>query len=242
MHVKDELAFSHAETVKLYMRRCTHFKTEIDLKSLQTGMASRFYRLPHSKDLELLLGTKKFLKIKSQFAKAFKLDLTAYKTMLPIVIANALAEATLMQDYAYPLDTYLWNEAESIGLVCSGLETISEHLAILTKLDLETQLKMLCSIARDTSKYKLTVRMLANCYAEQRISQLYKSTKKSLGAFRNVLLYDRNYLMHKRIIANIANPSLYAVGAAHLAGDKGIIALLKRSGLKLTPLSKSRSL
>jgi uncharacterized protein YbaP (TraB family) len=32
------------------------------------------------------------------------------------------------------------------------------------------------------------------------------------------------------------SPKLFAVGAAHLGGDSGVIALLRKEGYKLTPV------
>jgi len=59
-------------------------------------------------------------------------------------------------------------------------------------------------------------------------------TKKSLGKFRHILLYDRNVNMSNTIASIIhKKPTFFAVGAAHLAGNKGILALLKRKKINI---------
>lgn len=54
-------------------------------------------------------------------------------------------------------------------------------------------------------------------------------------AFEKRLLGDRSQRMIERIRARLRDgkPRLYAVGMAHLVGDNGVVALLRRSGMKV---------
>ena len=49
------------------------------------------------------------------------------------------------------------------------------------------------------------------------------------------ILYDRNERMLERIIAYLDNGSTFiAVGALHLAGEKGLLHMLKNKNYKIT--------
>jgi len=116
------------------------------------------------------------------------------------------------------------------------LETLEEQASIMEQLDLPRQLKMLKKAAANIHKFRKSVTTLGTCYEEERIYDLYMMTKSSLGEFRSVLLYNRNNLMADRIEARLDQATFYAVGAAHLAGNQGILTLLKRKGLSLEPV------
>ena len=78
---------------------------------------------------------------------------------------------------------------------------------------------------------------LIRAYEEQNIQRIYKRTKKSLGKYRQLLLNNRNELMTKGIESMLNVGSFYTIGAAHLGGNRGVIALLKRKGIKIKPIS-----
>ena len=55
--------------------------------------------------------------------------------------------------------------------------------------------------------------------------------------FEKVLVNDRNVTMVKRFLTISGEHTVFcAVGAAHLAGTKGIIALLRKKGYTVEPV------
>ncbi len=51
------------------------------------------------------------------------------------------------------------------------------------------------------------------------------------------MLYERNEIMARRFVEIASERSLFcAVGAGHLAGEKGMLRQLKKQGFKTTPV------
>jgi len=233
MHVKDNRAFKHIERAKNAMYKCTLFKTEINLEEAKQKMNPSSYLLGDSKTISNLLGVKKFSKFRKVILRSMKLDLNHYDNFLPLIIVNKLAEMVLNEDNHETLDAFLWSEATNLKLLCDGLETLEEQVDILNSLDIEVQINMLKKVAKNISKFKKSIQKTGDLYVKEDITQLYKKTKKSLGPFRKIMLYQRNELMANRIFAHSDKSCFYAIGAAHLAGNKGVISILKKKGLKL---------
>jgi uncharacterized protein YbaP (TraB family) len=74
-------------------------------------------------------------------------------------------------------------------------------------------------------------------YETSDIQKIFKSAKKSTKGLRKVLLYDRNKIMAQRIAVMAKEQSIFvAIGAGHLGGQKGVLRLLKKNGLKIRPV------
>ena len=134
------------------------------------------------------------------------------------------------------LDAYLWEQAQRLNMECSGLETPQDQVNVLNALDIDSQLKMLKDAVANISKFKKSTLKVIKGYRDQDIQYLYKKSKESLGFFRNLLLFDRNERIANRIYDNRPTATFYAVGAAHLAGQKGILNFLKQKGYQLSPV------
>jgi uncharacterized protein YbaP (TraB family) len=59
--------------------------------------------------------------------------------------------------------------------------------------------------------------------------------------YMDLLLYDRNKRWAEQI-PQLAkdNPTLFAVGAGHLGGEKGVISLLRKKGYVVKPLDNTK--
>ncbi len=239
MHVRDQVAFSHMSNAILSLQTCSEFKSEIDLDKAKESFTIDHYLMKDHKTLNQILGESKFQKLRSILLKAFQIDIQHMDRITPLIIINKVTESLLSDDNAYSADSFLWHQAQELNIQCSGLESIEEQTEILAKLDLDTQIKMLKEMGKNVSKFRANVNGLCELYAQQKVTQLHKRSSKGLGQFRHILINDRNQIMADRIFDNIKNACFYAVGAAHLAGDKGVIAFLKRKGLKLKPLNSN---
>lgn len=233
MHVKDEIAYKHVNKVIAALCKCDKLMCEIDLDRAQTEIDPNAYKISEG-SLSTLIKPKKYLKYRKVILKSYGFDIDDMEEYFPIVIFNKIAESLLSNDRGFPLDTFLWNKAKELKMSTDGIENLQQHVDILQQLDIETQLKMLKSAVRNTSKFKKSLKKITQLYADQKIQKLYKSTKSSMGSFRHILIYNRNEIMAERISDNRHEPCLYAVGAAHLAGNRGILNLLKKKNYKLT--------
>jgi uncharacterized protein YbaP (TraB family) len=145
-----------------------------------------------------------------------------------------------------PLDLYLQSKAKKKGKEVIGLETVEEQMSAFNTVSLKEQAEMLYQSLTNTNsdseieKGKTSMEKMLDLYYEQKIDSLYFITTQSLSSVSNKkLLGERNATMATRMEKIMQNKSLFAaVGAAHLAGDEGLIELLRKKGYKVRSMKK----
>lgn len=237
MHVKDYRAFIFQDVITEYIDKCKIFATEFDLRERSQLNDPEISRIPGNRNLEELIGKRKFERLKRILRKSFSIDLDQLKDILPLFIINMLTEKILVSTSTIPLDTFLWQYAENTHRDLRGVETFAEQLITLAKIPIDYQVKNLISIGKNPKQFRRQINGLIYQYVNGDIHSLFKKSKKSLGKQRKLLLYDRNKLMAKRIHLLVQDQtSFVAIGAAHLSGKKGVLRLLKSRGFKLKPI------
>lgn len=235
MHVKNSDAYRFVDQAKELILQCHTYIGEMNLNDPDLENLSDMFLLEDGNLLELY-GEKKFDKMRDIIKKAFDIDILNLVMFKPLVVSNMIAEAVLTKEYDVALDHHLWAYALRENRVMKGLESAQDQYEIMLRIHMSYQMKSLADIARNVSKFRKGVMKLSAYYAEGKLTELYKTSKKSMGELRGLMIYDRNKEMVKRLIPQLNDSCFIAVGAAHLPGEKGIIALLKREGYTLTPL------
>jgi uncharacterized protein YbaP (TraB family) len=143
------------------------------------------------------------------------------------------------------LDKLLYLEAVEQSKPVYGLETVQEQVAVFDGLSLEDQI----AILRDTvTLYPTMERMhreLISSYMERDLAGLMRLNERymagdggHLEALLNRRLIDeRNLKMAERMQPRLESGGAFiAIGALHLPGPNGVLALLAEQGYRLTPI------
>lgn len=122
-----------------------------------------------------------------------------------------------------------------------GIETVEEQLALFDYLTYKQQAEMLVSdlkssmnpAAQDNSLPQVT-----ELYKQGKITELLDLLRSEEAEnFEEVLLNKRNRAWIPILERTMRQkPTFIAVGAGHLAGEQGVINLLRKRGYKLTPI------
>jgi len=145
------------------------------------------------------------------------------------------------------VDNLIAQTAKDLGVKVAAIETMEEQSEILSSLDSSLAATLLVSAATKPAVSDDAFATLLSFYAEKRPVEILPVldasgvlTKKEIeaeDAFSAHLLGERNGLMAERIQPLIDEGGAFiAVGALHLPGKGGLIALLRERGLTLTPL------
>ena len=140
------------------------------------------------------------------------------------------------------IDTYVQTLGKQQGKKILGLETIDDQIhALLTSQTLERQLQLLMCMVRHQDIQMQMASDLVNAYYAQDLKsikdltdQKYNDDCDSTPEEEETLIYGRNANWAKKM-PGIMNeqPTFFAVGAAHLVGEKGLIDLLKNQGFSV---------
>src|SRR5690606_2998014 len=120
-----------------------------------------------------------------------------------------------------------------------GLETAAQQMKTLSKsLTMDAVFEMLNELK--TKGYESTTEMV-NLYKTQYVSELYNFMKKSsymTDEVYNEMLTKRNHNWIEQMPKIMQDKSVFfAVGAAHLGGDNGVIKLLREAGYSVNPVN-----
>jgi hypothetical protein len=142
-------------------------------------------------------------------------------------------------------DEWLQREARRQGKALHGLETYDEQIALFADMNDAEQVALMSDLLHDHARVDAVFgRMLAVYLAGDLEAIMAEAVDWSGTAdgeaaerFNRRLLDDRNRNMVARMTPLMQDgPTFVAVGAAHLGGEAGILALLAEQGFTLTRL------
>ncbi len=233
--LSDSLRLAIANTQQVYF--------EIDLDNMmETLGAMRFLNMNNNTKLSDLLTEEEYQRVKDYFKKN--------KTMLPMGMMERLKPyfiTSLISESKFPcaekdgMEQVIMKAAKKDHKPINGLETVQFQASVFDSIPYQRQakdlLKMIDSagVVSDSSD-----RQLIEVYRKQDLNKMQEMTAEEEGMsdFLELLLYNRNANWVNKMPAIMKDaPALFAVGAGHLGGEKGVINLLRKAGFTVTPMT-----
>ena len=236
IHLPEEGLFFRIQEVKSLIDISDLFMAEYPLNQRVYNDQEPFL-LPDNKSWLDYLTRKQYLKVGKSLAKAFEIDINQYLRLKPMLMEQILAESMIKMPVNQHMDMILWDYASKKEKSLAGAETLQSQLEIMRRFSLDQQFKNLVQIASNPNKYKHQVGHLKEYYLNENIRGLYRSSIRSLGKFKHMLVYNRNDRIAKAIQTHCLEKTVFcAVGAGHLFGAKGLLRFLKQQGIKPVPI------
>lgn len=139
------------------------------------------------------------------------------------------------------IDNYIQNVAKEKGKKTNGLETLAFQTNLIFDRPIAEMVEeLMCTIDNNEFEDK-QMQMLIDAYHAQDAEKLMDITLMKMGnrcdvtdEYMDNLLFNRNRNWVKAIPAIVKEHStLFAVGAGHLGGEKGVVNLLRKAGYKV---------
>ncbi len=168
-----------------------------------------------------------------------------------VMLSMALPKCELARQKAglKALNASIALTAKNNGSKIIGLETVKEQFSAFASLSIKDQKVMLLNSLHMGHLLNDQIETMTQLYLQRRIAALWqfslhmshkyaKATKEEFAALKNferVLIIKRNQVMSLRAQPLINKGNLFmAVGALHLPGKDGLVALLRKAGYKLS--------
>jgi uncharacterized protein YbaP (TraB family) len=125
------------------------------------------------------------------------------------------------------------------GKQIGQLESNAEQLGFFDKLSEPAQREFLEGVLEDPTKMKAEFQVMLNAWSRGDIAGVAKSFNGDMGEapeLMDVLIGRRNANWAQWVKGRLDKPGtvMVAVGAGHLAGDRSVVKLLQKEGLKVT--------
>lgn len=205
---------------------------------------------PADSTLSKVISADVYDKVNEAFKKLAPMpgmDLSMLEPLKPVsvntMIAVSLAQQT-MPGYnpAEQLDTWFQTTGMSEGKKIVPLETVEQQASILfDSMPIAYQAEDLVEMLLDVQKAVLKTKELSDAYLAQDIDKLLalSEAENERPDFMKALIDNRNADWLKKLPAIFNDGSTFvAVGALHLAGEKGIVQGLRNLGYTVTPIKK----
>ena len=224
---------------------------EIDMKDM-SDMSSMFSMINKifMKDgitLKDLLTKEEYQLVSDYFSKAglplFMLE--RVKPMFLSAFAMGDMNPTALQDgkiKSYEMEFF--EMAKDKKMETGGLETIEFQIGVFDSIPYADQAKMLMESIKSSNTEDDEFKKMIQLYKDQDIEAMVTMMgegSSDLGEHEDLLLTGRNKNWIPQIIDQAKkNATFFAVGAGHLGGKNGVIALLRKEGLMVKPVSTAK--
>ncbi|WP_290790274.1 TraB/GumN family protein [Flavihumibacter sp. UBA7668] len=238
MHLQDKRLFHFTDSLYASIKSVDGFAGELDMNDMNELVASWVRKggdinAPVSL-LKDYITTAQKKKYKSALEKKFAKRLDAITLKELDAEADNWTEGFRKEDDMPTfVDAFLYGIAKREGKWIGALEVIEDQLDAKPT-ELEDRIK--AALLSDKEKQKIMDQYVA-IYLSGNLDRMYEIVTNAGGNYGAWKMNHRNFNMVKKMDSLIALRScFYAVGAAHLSGDSGIIQLLRNKGYKVDPV------
>jgi len=206
--------------------------------------------LPRNQTLEARLTPAEIELLKAQSARLSmhgEVLIRMQPWFLWISLGMSACEMDQLKGGKRALDARLEVDALKSGKRVDGLETFESQMQAIASMPEAVQLDALRVILKAAPHMDSILETMKRLYLQRRINTilpfsrytttLYGGSIKSHDAAFSILLDKRNIGMRDKALPLIAQGGAFiAVGAGHLPGKNGLVALLRQAGYTVTPV------
>lgn len=239
MHIvcPDDLILSPTLESAINNTNQTYMELDMDDMGEMMGMF-KILQMKGEKKLKDLLTPEEYDKVKKFFATAkTPIPFAMMEGYKPMLISSIIFQQLMDCGATEGMEALIMKKVKTNGKEIYGLETAAFQGSIFDSIPYELQAKELVKSIDSLESNKKMVNDMLEVYRKQDMVKLEKMLLESdptIAAYSDLLLYERNRNWVSKIPAIIKDkPTLFAVGAGHLVGDKGVVELLRKEGYKV---------
>jgi len=241
IHMGSPRVISFDSTVIEKLSSCNVFAMELNPDEPSATNMVSLLRLPDSVSAKDYLNESEMRVLDSGLNALSGGFPQALKQFYPIVVSMMLVENSLHHQgkKTVSADIYLQRRAEWFGLDIISLESTEQQVEALRAIPLEIQYRSLMDALNGNVEAE-NLELLERLYLNQNLDSLRQYALDESDWQNNsdtILLDKRNRNMVRAMRQHWPDRSIFvAIGAAHLNGPNGVIAVLKAKGYEVEPI------
>jgi uncharacterized protein YbaP (TraB family) len=208
--------------------------------------------LPRGQTLEQLIGKDLYIRVEEVLLglgldKDTILHLKPWAAMRSFAVKAEKSEGLI-------LDYELLDRAAAQKKDLYQVESIEEFLVTFYAMPQDVQIRLLEFTVDSYGEMKSTIEMMVEAYLEEDLTKMYQISTRFIPNKPEYDKYRETYLKHVVKDRNVVmehymrkpmreKKTFIAVGALHLYGDHGVLALMEKDGYTVTriPISKEKT-
>lgn len=240
---KRDILFS--ENLKTAVKNTSETWLEMDLDDPATMLGALFLmKMKDGKKLSDLYSETDYRRLESFFTDTLNYPVSLFQQMKPAFLEALLYPKMLPCKTVTGVEEELMKLAKENKKEIQGLESMAFQASVFDSIPYAEQAKELLKGIDSISSYRKYFDTMMMVYKSQRLDEIEKLFSRSeFGMEQNKeLLLDRrnrNWVVQLKTIMK-KEPVFVAVGAGHLVGETGLIALFRKEGYTVKPIENSR--
>ena len=243
MICKDDASLGDSLIAAIQRSDRVYFEVDMD-NLMEMITALKDFKMRNDTTLADLLSKEDYEKVKEYMeSKGGLLPFSKLETYKPMLASSLLMESGIGCEESVAMEQLILEEAKKNKKRVEGLETMSYQASIFDSIPYKLQAEQLLKYVNDggsKSQADKQFEEMIEAYKAQDIEKLGEYVKEDdggLGNYEDILIYNRNRNWVQKLKTLMPEKSLtIAVGAGHLAGEKGMIKLLRKEGYTVKPV------
>jgi uncharacterized protein len=237
IHILPQKDFFLSEVMKQALASTQQVVLELDMDDPAMGMNMlQNASMNDGNTLDKLLSAEDYRQLGILVKKSTGVGIEVFNKWQPMLVASVVMQQ-MMDNQMASYEMTLARLAQEAQKEVKGLESIQEQTEAMATIPYPQQAKYLSELLNDFDKQKAQFGKMVELYKSQNINALLDYMIEQSGGmdFSTVLLNERNHNWIPKIALLAAEkPTFFAVGAGHLPGKDGVLALLRRAGYRVT--------
>lgn len=238
LHLKDARAFQFSDSVIPAIKKSEMFALEVHPDSAVNSFGDNFYNPDIENVYKKILSKEEYNKLKTRFFEVNHIDLDSFPLKHPSLITSMLSpENGRPDDRRTFLDAYLYGIAFNEKKVIVGLEKVEDQIPhVVNQTDMELRQNILAILDNTGGGMNNEFDKITQLYYEGDLDKIQNYVNDS--SLIDSVMVRRNNVMYKSLDEIMQKHSIFAaVGAAHLPGNDGLIALLRKNGYQVNKVA-----
>ncbi|MCS6930017.1 MAG: TraB/GumN family protein [Saprospiraceae bacterium] len=244
IHLIPKEQFQLSDAIRRVLREVNQVVFEIDLNEVMNGVGL-LKVMPRAfmnggQTLRNLLSEEEYVFVREVMSKHSAIPMSMMERMKPLFVGSLLESQRVEQgdnNLLTSVEVELYRLARKYRLAVGGLETIEYEIGLFDSIPYALQARLLVEQLRQQNAPKEEFAQMVTLYQQKDVQAMEAVVRQTLGKdslVQEILVYRRNRSWIPTMVQKMhRQPTLFAVGAGHLGGPQGVIALLRQAGYRV---------